>query len=198
MSSFFGGGHWVALGRHCKLFGAIFLTVRSGQTPIYRTFCYFRFICPVKQHLSGETSALFGACEGLLLSGVWHSVQEKAFWCTRRVFKGTRCKKQASGVRNGNSVQKKAPWCTRRVFVMWPPKIGRFIVLDLLEWVFFVELQRKDIWIFVIRATSLRRPSITTFVNYAEKSCVKPSSFMPALHYFLAAFLAENRYIWHL
>ena len=29
----------------------------SGQTTIYRTFCHFRLICPVKQRLSGETFA---------------------------------------------------------------------------------------------------------------------------------------------
>ena len=34
---------------------------------------------PVKQRLSGETSALFSACDGLLLSGIWHSVPERAF-----------------------------------------------------------------------------------------------------------------------
>ena len=56
----------------------------------------------------------------------------------------TRYQKQASTVRNMRAVLKKASYGTRRIFMMWPPKIGRFIVLDLLEWVFFVELQGKD------------------------------------------------------
>ena len=40
----------------------------------------------LKQRLSEETSALFGACDGLLLSGVWHSVQERSLWCTEYAF----------------------------------------------------------------------------------------------------------------
>ena len=57
----------------------------------------------------------------------WHSVRKTASCGTRRIFRSPPCSKQASGVQ-----------------MMWPPKIGRFIVLDLLEWVFFVELQGKD------------------------------------------------------
>ena len=45
-----------------------------------------------------------------------HSVLKKASWCTRCVFKDTRCKKQAPGVRNGNSVRRTAFWGTRRIF----------------------------------------------------------------------------------
>ena len=45
-----------------------------------------------------------------------HSVRKKGSWCTRRVFKYTRCKKQASPVRKGNSVQKTGFWCTECIF----------------------------------------------------------------------------------
>ena len=45
-----------------------------------------------------------------------HSVQKAGSWCTRGVFKGTRCKKQASTVPKGNSVLKKGFWCTEVIF----------------------------------------------------------------------------------
>lgn len=45
-----------------------------------------------------------------------HSVHENPLLCgTECVFRGSRCKKQASGVPSGNSVLKKGFWCTRRV-----------------------------------------------------------------------------------
>ena len=71
------------------------------------------------------------AVNALLFSVVLrNSVQERGLWCTeyafgakkgllvyaRRFIKGTRCKKQASTVPNGNSVLKKASWGTRCVF----------------------------------------------------------------------------------
>ena len=45
-----------------------------------------------------------------------HSVRKTASYGTRRIFRSTRCKKQASTVREGYSVPETAFWCTERIF----------------------------------------------------------------------------------
>ena len=87
---------------------------------------------PVKQRLSGETFArnnfvrsntispddfaLFGACEGLLLSGVWHSVQERGLWCTEYAFGAKKGLLVYATRFQRHSVQKTGSSCTEWKF----------------------------------------------------------------------------------
>ena len=83
---------------------------------------------------------VFVAGNAFSFLALWHSVPERAFYgteyacraqkgllCTRRIFRGIRCKKQAFPVQKGYSVRRTASCGTRRIriFGISPPSLVR-------------------------------------------------------------------------